>query len=91
MTVAASIDALLLCVSASLLEAGHILAIEERGIATIDSEKQAVINLLMHRLPPHAKELAHLCHRQELARSLLLIEARASPHAPAGLTQCVAI
>lgn len=81
---AASIDALsddggalLLCVSAGLLETGHILAIEERRIATIDGEQQAVVNPLMHRLPPHAKELAHLCHREELVRSLFLIETRA--------------
>ena len=76
MTGAASIDALLLFVSADLLEAGHILLIEEWGIATVDGEEQAIVNPLMHRLPPHTKELAQVGDREELAWSLLVIEAQ---------------
>src|SRR2546429_5483947 len=32
----------------------------------------------MHCLPPHPKQLAHLCHGEELSRSLFLIEAQQS-------------
>lgn len=60
MTGAVSIDALLPFMSANLPEAGHILLVEEWGIATIDGEEQTVVYPLMHRLPSHPKELAHV-------------------------------
>src|SRR5690349_2411776 len=52
--------ALLRLLSAQLLEASHILVIEQRGIPAIDGKEEAVLTPLMHGLPPHPKELAHL-------------------------------
>jgi len=65
-----------LFVRSSLLELGYIFAIEEWGIAAIDRKDQSILNPLMHRLPFHSKELAHIRNRQQLPWSLFLIEVK---------------
>lgn len=59
-----------------LVEPGHVLLIEERGVAAVDREDQPIINPLMHGLPFHIEELAHVSDGEQLSWSLFFKEAK---------------